>query len=79
MTSFTTDFEEGLINGFLFTFKDKINDLHHCGCFFHYLQSCRRKLASLHLTKKINKKIDDAFMDTFVYYSFKKLFLKKEY
>jgi hypothetical protein len=34
MKSFTTDFEEGLINGFLFAFKDKIKDLHHYGFFF---------------------------------------------
>lgn len=55
--SFTTDFEEGLKNGFLFTFKDKINELHHYGCFFQYLQSCQRKLEILYLKKKIHKKI----------------------
>ena len=60
-------------------FKEKFKDLHHIGCFFHYLQSCRRQLTSEHLTKKINKKIYDSFMETFVNYCFKENISKKGY
>ena len=45
--------------------------------FFHYLKSCRKKLQSKHLTKKINKDIYDKFMNTFIHYSFNDNISKK--
>ena len=44
---------------------------------FHYMKACRRKLANEHLTKKINKKIYDSFMEAFVNYCFKDNISKK--
>ena len=57
LRSFTTDFEESLFNAFYNVFNNTLNNLHHIGYFFHYLNVCRRKLQSNHLTKKIYKNI----------------------
>ena len=48
------------------------NPLHHIGCYFHYLQSCRRKPQELHLTKKIYKELYTDLMNKFANYSFTK-------
>ena len=63
LRSFTTDFEESLFNAFYNVFNNTLNNIHHIGCFFHYLQACRRKLQSNYLTKKIYKNIYEEFKD----------------
>ena len=71
------DFEEALFKGFHNIFGNSNNDLHHIGCYFHYLQACRRKLQSLHFTSKKNINIYKDFMNKFGNFAFIKNISKK--
>ena len=73
LKSFCTDFEEAIFTAFKKIFNNNIeHPFHHSGCLLHYLQSNRRKLQELHLTKKIYKEIYDDLMNKFLNYSFTK-------
>ena len=38
LESFCTDFEEGLFSSFKEVFQQENKNIHHIGCYFHYLQ-----------------------------------------
>ena len=58
-------------------FEKKIDNLHHIGCYFHYLQACRRKLQEYHFTKKIYQNIYSEYMEKFANFCFIKNITKK--
>ena len=70
LESFCTDFEEAMYSSFKSVFGKKINNLHHIGCYFHYLQACRRHLQEYHLTKKIYQNIYSEYMEKFANFCF---------
>ena len=51
---FTTDFEINLFKAFKKIFN-KLKDLQHKGCFFHYMKNIRKYLIKNGFTKKINE------------------------
>ena len=52
LKTYCIDFEGALFKGFHNIFGNPNNALHYIGCYFHYLQACRRKLQALHFTSK---------------------------
>ena len=78
LKSYCTDYEEALFKGFHNIFSNSKNDLQHIGCYFHYLQGCRRKLQTLHFTSKKNINIYNDFMNKFGNFAFIKNISKKK-
>ena len=77
LKSYCTDYEEALFKGFHNIFSNSKNYVQHIGCYFHYLQACRRKLQALHFTSKKNINIYNDFMNKFGYFAFLKNISKK--
>ena len=58
-------------------FKKKKENLRYIGCYFNYLQACRRKLREYHFTKKIYQNIYSEYMEKFANFCFIKNLSKK--
>ena len=77
LETFCTDYEEAMITAFKNIFEKVSDKLHYIGCYIHYLQACRRKLQTLHYTKKRNINIYNDYMDKFANFPFIKNITKK--